>query len=77
MSGFVIEYNRHSQDWRLTEYPGPDGSRRALLRRLELEVSRPTKDWEIAALASDSVATLRETHARYFRGTQLAANAVL
>lgn len=71
MSGFVIEYNRHSRDWRVTEFPGAEGYRDAFQRRLELEQSRPSTDWEIASLNSDSLDTIKRTHARYFEGSEL------
>ena len=73
MTGFLIEYNRRSYGWRVTEYVGPSGPRRAMLDRLRLERERTDKDWEIAALASDSLGSLQETHSRYFRGEQIAS----
>jgi hypothetical protein len=73
MSGFLIEYNRRSSDWRLTEYEGETGPRRAMIERLRLERERADADWEIAALASDSLDTLRKTHSRYFRGRRLSS----
>lgn len=71
MAGYVIEYNRKSRDWRITEFTGPEGHRDAFRRRLELEPLRETADWEIVSLNSDSIATIRRTHARYFEGQQL------
>jgi hypothetical protein len=71
MSGFVIEYHRKSRDWRVTEFDGPQGYREALQRRLELEPLRATSEWEIVSLNSDSLATIRSTHARYFEGQEL------
>ncbi len=71
MPGFVVEYNRHSRDWRVTEFPGADGHRAAFQRRLELEKSRENDDWEIASLNSDSLETIKKTHARYFEGKEL------
>lgn len=71
MSGFLIEYNRKSTGWRLTEFDGPDGPAQAITRRLELERERPSEDWEIAALVSDSEASIRVTHSRYFQGAEL------
>jgi hypothetical protein len=68
MPGFVIEYNRITGDRLVTEYPGADGHRAALLRRLELEKSRPSAEWEIISLNSDSLDTVRKTHSRYFTG---------
>ena len=35
-----------------------------------LERARSSEDFEVAALASDSIETLRATHSRYFRGTE-------
>jgi hypothetical protein len=71
MSGFVIQYNRRSRDWIMTEFPGAVGVREAFQRRLELEADRPNGDWEIVSLNSDSVDTIRKTHARYFEGSEL------
>jgi len=71
MAGFVIEYNRKSGAWRVTEFRGPQGHRQAFQRRLELEPLRASPDWEIVSLNSDSLATIRRTHARYFEGQEL------
>ncbi|RAM37347.1 hypothetical protein [Arthrobacter globiformis] len=68
MPGFVIEYNRITGDHLVTEYSGADGHRAALLRRLELEKIRPSAEWEIVSLNSDSLDTVRKTHSRYFTG---------
>ena len=71
MPGFVIEYHRPSGDRRVHEFPGAAGHREALAFRLELEGQRTDSDWEIASLNTDSLATLRKTHARYFTGREL------
>lgn len=71
MPGFVIEYHRPSGDYRLYEFPGDLGHRAALEKRFELENNREDDDWEIASLNSDSIETLRRTHARYFGGSEL------
>lgn len=71
MPGYLVEYNRVSRDWRVTEFPGPDGHREALIKRLAVEKERPSEDWEIVSLNSDSFATVRRTHARYFEGREL------
>lgn len=68
MPGFVIEYNRRTGDRLVTEFRGRDGHRRALIRRLELEKQRPTAEWEIVSLNSDSIDTVMKTHSRYFKG---------
>lgn len=68
MQGYLIEYNRKTAVARVTEFTGPDGARRALQRRLELEAERSDPDWEIVALTSDSIDTVRATHSRYFQG---------
>lgn len=73
MPGFVIEYNRLSGERRVTEFPGESGHRDALIRRLELERSRSSDDWEIASLNGDSLETVKKTHARYFEGRELLA----
>jgi hypothetical protein len=71
MPGFVVEYNRKSRDWRVTSFEGPDGHRAAMRRRIELEESRLDDDVEIVSLNSDSLETVRRTHARYFEGREL------
>ncbi len=71
MPGYLVEYNRRSREWKVTEFPGEDGHREALLQRLELERARVDKDWEIASLNGDSLETVQKTHARYFEGREL------
>jgi hypothetical protein len=71
MQAFVVEYNRKTRDWRVTEYPGESGHRDALLRRIELERARTDDEWEIVSLNSDSLATIKKTHSRYFGGREL------
>ncbi|MFD4111634.1 hypothetical protein ACFWWU_36585 [Streptomyces sp. NPDC058650] len=71
MPGFVIEYNRRNGDHRVTAFPGAEGHRDALMRRLELENERVDSNWEIASLNSDSLETVMKTHARYFEGREL------
>jgi len=71
MPGFVIEYHRPSGDRRVYNFPGVTGHRDALRYRLELEDQRVDEDWEIASLNSDSLETLKKTHARYFVGREL------
>lgn len=74
MAGFVIEYNRRTQDWSVTEFPSDTGHREALRLRLERERNRTDKDIEIVSLVSDSLQTIRKTHARYFVGRELVAS---
>jgi hypothetical protein len=74
MPAFLVQYNRRSREWMVTEYLGPDGARQAFLRRLELERERTDADWEIASLNADSLETVRMTHSRYFEGDQLVAS---
>lgn len=73
MAGFVIEYNRLSGERRVHSFPGTEGHREALRRRLELESTRESEDWEIVSLNSDSIETVRRTHARYFERDRLTA----
>lgn len=68
MAGFVIEYNRKSGVHRVHTFPGANGHREALRCRLQLEKVRADEGWEIASLISDSLETVRKTHARYFEG---------
>lgn len=67
MAGFVIEYNRKTGERRLSEFYGEDGHREAMRYRLKLERERRSREWEIVSLNSDSVATIKKTHARYFQ----------
>lgn len=66
MTAFVIEYNRRTGASQVTEF-GAGRNRDALNYRFELERSRSDADIEIVSLVSDSLATVRRTHARYFR----------
>lgn len=70
MPGYVIEFNRHTRERRVTEFHTP---REAMQRRLELESRRTDPNMEIAAMISDSLETLQRTHSRYFTGKELAA----
>ncbi|GAA4175673.1 hypothetical protein [Gryllotalpicola koreensis] len=74
MHGFLIEYHRPTGDWRLTDYPGADGPRAALERRLELDADRTDTDWEYVTLNAASLATVKRTHSRYFMGRELDSN---
>lgn len=71
MPGYVIEYNRITGDRHVIEFPGANGHREALLERLKLEKVRPSRDWEIVSLNSDSLETVQKTHSRYFTGKQV------
>lgn len=66
MAGFVIEYNRKTGEQHVTIFDGENGPRDALRRRLELEATRTDSNLEIVSLNSDSLQTIRKTHARYF-----------
>lgn len=68
MAGYVIQYNRITGDRMVTEFPGRQGHREALMLRLRLEKERKDADWEIVALSSDSLETIEKTHSRYFTG---------
>lgn len=74
MAGFVIEYNRRTQDWSVTEFLSETGHREALRFRLERERNRTDQDIEIVSLVSDSLRTIQKTHARYFVGRELVAS---
>ena len=73
MPGFLILYRRHSGERQVLSYDGPDGRQRALLERLRLEADGRFKDSdiEIAAVSSDSIETVKATHARYFNGDEI------
>lgn len=75
MAGYVIEYSRRTHARRVTEFATPQD---AIEYRLKLDAVRNDTDIEIVALGSKSLATLMETHSRYFTGEDLAAvNCVL
>jgi len=74
VAGFVIEYNRRTQDWSVTEFLSDTGHREALRLRLERERNRTDEDIEIVSLVSDSLQTIQKTHARYFVGRELVAS---
>lgn len=71
MPGFVIEYHRPTGTRRVHQFLGSNGHRDALEYRLELELERTDKDWEIASLNSESLDMLMRTHRRYFEGHEL------
>ena len=73
MPGYVIEYNRLTGDRKVIEFLGSSGHRDALLARLRIEKERPSQDWEIVSLNSDSLDTVKKTHSRYFTGKQVTA----
>jgi len=70
VTGFLIEYHRPSGDWSLQSFFGENGYRNAMENSFALERARSSEEFEVAALASDSVEILRSTHSRYFRGTE-------
>lgn len=69
MPGYVIEFNRRTRVRRVQEFAD---HREAMRERLRLEGARQDPDVEIAALISDSLETLEQTHSRYFTGRELA-----
>ncbi|MFE4500171.1 hypothetical protein ACFRFQ_09915 [Rhodococcus sp. NPDC056743] len=71
MPNFVIEFNRKTRDRRVTQF---EGTREAMLHRLELEGQRTDANLEIVALTSDSLEVLMQTHSRYFTGNELVAS---
>ena len=70
MTGFLIEYHRPSGDWSIRSFGGDSGYLMAMEESFVLERSRRNSDFEVAALASDSLETLQVTHSRYFSGEQ-------
>ncbi len=70
MTGFLVEYHRPTGDWSVRSYIGDDGYREALVECFRLEKLRKDGDFEVAALNSDSLETLRRTHSRYFSGKE-------
>ncbi len=70
MPGYVIEYNRRTNERRITEFPTGG---EAMEYRLKLDAERTDRNIEIAALVSSSLETLEQTHSRYFSGEELPA----
>ncbi|HET6734557.1 hypothetical protein [Mycobacterium sp.] len=70
MPSFVVEFNRHTRDRRVTEFASPH---EAMEYRLKLESTRTDEAVEIAALFSKSREALERTHSRYFTGKELTA----
>ncbi|WP_136518405.1 hypothetical protein [Cellulomonas telluris] len=66
MTAFVIAYNRRTGERKVEEYAGPGGYREAFERRLRIEGSADP-DVEVVSLVSDSLATIKRTHSRYFQ----------
>lgn len=74
MSGFLLVYHRKSgQLEHFQEFRGESGPHDALRARFEFESRIKDPDVEIVALNSDSEATIRVTHARYFAASASAA----
>lgn len=73
MNGYVIEFNRKTQQRRVHEFSNREDAIRC---RFELERGRIDEDWEIASLLSGSLDTLRKTHSRYFLGDDVTEVAV-
>ncbi|WP_433206856.1 hypothetical protein ACQP1G_20815 [Nocardia sp. CA-107356] len=73
MSGFLIIYKRQSGEYQIVEYDGEDGHRAALNQRLALESEGELTEmeFEIAALSSDSLESIKKTHSRYFHGKEV------
>jgi hypothetical protein len=68
---FLIAYDRRSQKLvQEVEQFDSSQSAEARRRRLDLQLSLPVEDgrYEVALLEADSMAIVRETHARYFAG---------
>lgn len=75
MPGFVIEYNRRTGVSTVTTFAEQGGNRQALAYRIERESKRVDADVEIVSLVSDSIATIRRTHSRYFPAESALTNA--
>lgn len=71
MAKFVLAYNRPGN--RIAVFETFSDTREAVTRRIELEATYSGAEWEVALLASDSEASLRATHSRYFAGETSAA----
>ncbi|WP_416562767.1 hypothetical protein [Nocardia testacea] len=71
--GFLILYKRRSGEYQVIEYGGQEGRRAALSERLRLEASDefPGEEFEVAALFSDSLESVKKTHSRYFQGEKV------
>lgn len=71
MYSFLIKFNRRSGALDIETFEGREGAREAIVRRLELERSREDQDVEIVAINAPSLDAVRQTHARYFSGSQM------
>ncbi|MFG1794173.1 hypothetical protein [Nocardia sp. NPDC049149] len=71
--GLLVLYQRHTGDHQLCEFDGPDGAREAVAERLRLERDPryAVDNVEICALSSESLASIKVTHSRYFGGRQV------
>lgn len=74
MAAFLIEYNRRTSDWSVTQFLSDTGHRDAIKLRFERERVRTDPDIEIVSLVSDSLETIKKTHSRYFTGRELVAS---
>jgi hypothetical protein len=66
MKPYLVIYNRRSGDKTIQEFANPAA---AMKERLRLETNSDA-DTEIVVLSSDSIESLRITHARYFQSVR-------
>jgi len=66
MSGFVIDYNRRTGSCKVMEFEGRDGASKATQHRVKIEADNQDPDREIVSIASNSLASVKRTHSRYF-----------
>ncbi|MFI2563853.1 hypothetical protein [Paenarthrobacter sp. NPDC018779] len=71
MPGFTIQYNKKTQERLVEVFEGDSGHRDAMKRRLELEKKHLGMDWEIVSLNATSLASIQQSHSRYFHGRDI------
>lgn len=71
MPGYVIEFDRLSGDYFLTEFGGENGYRLAMIERLNREENNHNPNIEIVSLNGANLKIVAMTHSRYFGGRQV------
>lgn len=71
MAGYLIQFNKKTQQRRVEIFEGPSGHKEAMRRRLDLEKEGLGEEWEIVSLNADSIDSVMRSHSRYFQGSDV------
>ncbi|RBY78690.1 hypothetical protein DQ238_11470 [Geodermatophilus sp. TF02-6] len=67
MTSFLVQYDRRTGAYDITEFAGDEARHEALSARVKAEANRSSSDIEVVVLSADSLDELKRTHGRYFR----------